>query len=113
MISKSAQGVTTEILGEGGTPAPANSAMLAAVLPADSMTRRAMTGVTGARGFGAWLNAMERHGSSANVRSYLGAEVQGRTHPRAYGTFARVLGKYGSATGALPGRALRGPGYVP
>jgi len=100
VISKIAQGVTTEILGEGGTPAPANSAMLASLLPADSLTRRAMTGFTGARGFGAWLNAMERHGSSVNVGSYLGAEVprifakgyaEGPATPAQLDTMRRVM----------------------
>ena len=75
VVSKIAQGVTTEILGEGGTPAPANDAMIAAMSPADSATTRLMRSFTGAHGFGAWLDAMERHGSSVNVGSFLGAEV--------------------------------------
>jgi N-acyl-D-amino-acid deacylase len=75
VISKLSQGVTTEILGEGGTPAPANAAMIAAMPRADSATARLMRGFTGDRGFGAWLDAMERHGSSVNVGSFLGAEV--------------------------------------
>ncbi len=75
VISKIAQGVTTEILGEGGTPAPANETMIAAMPPADSAMARLMRGFTGERGFGAWLDAMERHGSSVNVGSFLGAEV--------------------------------------
>lgn len=75
VLSKIAQGVTTEILGEGGTPAPANTAMLAAVAPQDSAMARAMRGFTGARGFDAWLRAMEAHGSAVNIGSFLGAEV--------------------------------------
>src|SRR5256714_3953873 len=75
VISKIAQGVTTEILGEGGTPAPVNAAMLAAMTPADSAMTRVMRGFAGERGFGAWLDAMERHGSSVNIGSFLGAEV--------------------------------------
>ena len=73
VISKIAQGVTTEILGEGGTPAPANRAMIDGMLPADSVDRRFALTFTGARGFGAWLSAMEQHGSSVNVGSYIGA----------------------------------------
>jgi dihydroorotase/N-acyl-D-amino-acid deacylase len=75
VISKISQGVTTEILGEGGTPAPANAAMIAAIPPGDTAVARRMRGFTGERGFGAWLDAMERHGSSVNVGSFLGAEV--------------------------------------
>ena len=75
VISKIAQGVTTEILGEGDTPAPANQAMLDALPAADSALRRVMQGFTGARGFAAWLNAMEAHGSAVNIGSFLGATV--------------------------------------
>jgi dihydroorotase/N-acyl-D-amino-acid deacylase len=75
VISKISQGVTTEILGEGGTPAPANAAMIAAMPASDSAVARLMRGFMGERGFGAWLDAMERHGSSVNVGSFLGAEV--------------------------------------
>ena len=74
VISKISQGVTTEILGEGGTPAPANQAMIDAMPPADSLTTRRMRDFTGTHGFGAWLTAMEKHGSSVNVGSLLGAE---------------------------------------
>jgi N-acyl-D-amino-acid deacylase len=74
VISKIAQGVTSEILGEGGTPAPANRAMIDAMAPVDSATTRLMRGFNGDHGFGAWLDAMERHGSSVNVGSFLGAD---------------------------------------
>ncbi len=74
VLSKIAQGVTTEILGEGGTPAPANQAMIDAMSPADSLSTRAMRGFMGPHGFGAWLTAMEAHGSIVNIGSYLGAE---------------------------------------
>ncbi|HET7189108.1 MAG TPA: D-aminoacylase [Gemmatimonadaceae bacterium] len=100
VVSKIAQGVTTEILGEGGTPAPVNDAMIAAMSPADSATTRLMRGFTGAHGFGAWLDAMERHGSSVNVGSFLGAEVprifakgyaQGPATPAELDTMRRVV----------------------
>jgi N-acyl-D-amino-acid deacylase len=78
VISKVTQGVTTEILGESTTPAPANE--LAARnygVPLDDTTRAAelMRTFTGARGFDAWLRAMERNGNSVNVGSYLGAST--------------------------------------
>ena len=100
VISKISQGVTTEILGEGGTPAPVNHAMLDAMVQADSMTKRAMLGFMGPRGFGAWLTAMEKHGSAVNVGSYLGAEVprifakgyaEGRATPAELDTMRRVV----------------------
>ncbi len=75
VISKIAQGVTTEILGEGGTPAPAIQAVLDGLAPKDSQTKREMQPFVGPRGFGAWLAAMEAHGSSVNIGSFLGAEV--------------------------------------
>ncbi|MDQ6633498.1 MAG: amidohydrolase family protein [Gemmatimonadota bacterium] len=100
VISKISQGVTTEILGEGGTPAPANAAMIAAMPAGDSAVARLMRGFMGARGFGAWLDAMERHGSSVNVGSFLGAEVprifakgyaEGRATPAELDTMRRVV----------------------
>jgi N-acyl-D-amino-acid deacylase len=63
VVSKVTQGITTEILGEGGTNAPQN----------------ALTGgsgrfdFTGPRGFARWLEAMERSGVSVNVGSFVGA----------------------------------------
>ncbi len=75
VVSKISQGITTEIMGEGWTNAPANEktlAMLSAVDPsnaADSLARR----FAGARGFDAWLTAMEKHGVSPNVGSFIGA----------------------------------------
>lgn len=74
-ISKITQGVTSEILGEGSTPAPANARILALQTPGDSQMTRAMRGFEGARGFGAWLDAMARHGVAVNVGSFLGAET--------------------------------------
>ncbi|MEP6733553.1 MAG: D-aminoacylase [bacterium] len=74
VISKISQGVTTEILGEGGTPAPVTQAMVDALAPAESVTKAMSTHFIGTHGFGNWLDAMERHGSSVNVGSYLGAE---------------------------------------
>ena len=57
-ISKITQGVTTEILGEGATPAPANDRTRSAA--AQPGTRR----FDGAHSFDAWLKAMQEHGIS-------------------------------------------------
>lgn len=76
VIGKVSQGVTTEILGESTTPGPANpdiDSLFAGTEPSDSAMLRAMAGFRGSGGFGAWLEAMEGHGNSVNVGSYLGA----------------------------------------
>src|SRR5665213_1477184 len=73
-ISKITQGVTSEILGEGSTPAPANDKVLASVM-GDTAVTRTMRGFGGEHGFGAWLDAMQHHGVAVNVGSYLGAET--------------------------------------
>jgi dihydroorotase/N-acyl-D-amino-acid deacylase len=100
VISKLAQGVTTEIMGEGTTPAPTNAAMLAAMAPSDSAMRRVSAAFVGERGFGAWLDAMVQHGSAVNVGSYLGATVprifakgygEGRATPAELDTMRRVV----------------------
>jgi len=74
-ISKITQGITSEILGEGSTPAPSNAKMLALQAPRDSQMTRAMQNFTGERGFGTWLDAMAHHGVAVNVGSFLGAET--------------------------------------
>jgi N-acyl-D-amino-acid deacylase len=79
-LSKVTQGVTTEILGEAYTPAPSNDnvePLLEFFFPyTDSASRRTLvTPFRGPRGFGAWLEAMERRGISINVGSFLGAST--------------------------------------
>ena len=100
VISKISQGVTTEILGEGGTPAPVTQAMIDALSPAESSAKAMSRTFTGPHGFGAWLDAMERHGSSVNIGSYLGAEnprifakgyAEGRANAAEVDTMRRVV----------------------
>ncbi|MEO8624571.1 MAG: D-aminoacylase, partial [bacterium] len=99
VISKISQGVTTEILGEGGTPAPVTRGMVDALAPTESVTKAMSIQFTGTHGFDAWLRAMERHGSSVNIGSYLGAEnprifakgyAEGRATPAELDTMRRV-----------------------
>jgi N-acyl-D-amino-acid deacylase len=73
VISKITQGVTTEILGEGDTPAPVNDKILATFDASDTAGIRVAKQFMGDRGFGAWLDAMQRHGISVNVGSFIGA----------------------------------------
>jgi dihydroorotase/N-acyl-D-amino-acid deacylase len=84
-LGKITQGVTTGILGEGSTPAPLNPANLAP--DASDLLRR----FSQPHGFDAWLSAMQAHGISQNVGSFVGAGTI-----RQYGMAERM----GAATGA-------------
>ena len=75
VVSKVTQGVTTEILGEGSTPAPANDLVDSALAIRDTARAKLQREFRGPRGFGRWLAALERHPRSVNVGSYLGAET--------------------------------------
>lgn len=71
-VSKVTQGITTEITGEGSTPAPTNEKTAAGGQLATGNPRG--TGAyPGPHGFGAWLDDIAKHGSSVNVGSFLGA----------------------------------------
>ena len=71
-VSKLTQGITTEIMGEGGTPAPTNEKTAAGGNFA--LSGAARTGAyPGPHGFRAWLDAMQARGTSPNVGSFLGA----------------------------------------
>ena len=71
-VSKLTQGITTEILGEGSTPAPTNEKTAAGGQFATGGPRG--TGAySGPHGFRAWLDAMQAHGVSPNVGSFIGA----------------------------------------
>jgi N-acyl-D-amino-acid deacylase len=84
-LGKITQGVTTGILGEGSTPAPLNPANL----PADAIELQRRFAQP--HGFDAWLSAMQAHGISQNVGSFVGAGTI-----RQYGMAERM----GAATGA-------------
>ena len=72
VIAKVSQGVTTEILGEGTTNAPANE-KTSAQAPGSAMTRDKAIRFAGPHGFDEWLRAMEKHGNSINFGSFIGA----------------------------------------
>jgi len=85
VVSKVTMGVTTEIMGESTTNAPASAAMLRAA------GRAAGSTVFGT--FGEWMAAMEAHGASVNFGSFVGAST------------LRAIGM-GQAMGAAPDSAL-------
>ncbi|MBI2403097.1 MAG: D-aminoacylase [Gemmatimonadetes bacterium] len=72
-VSKVTQGITTEILGEGGTPAPANQRTVGDISRLPPARQAVVRAFMTPRGFSRWLEAMERHGISPNVGSFLGA----------------------------------------
>ena len=61
VLSKTMQGVTTEILGEATTPAPSNVQFEATETIRDSARARLQRTFRGERGFDAWLDALGRH----------------------------------------------------
>ena len=69
-LSMVTQGITTAILGEGNTPAPANEKLLA--LETDSASQGLMRQFTGPHGFGDWLEFMVKRGASQNIGSFVG-----------------------------------------
>lgn len=75
VVSKITQGITTEIMGEGWTNAPANDKTLASVtavdpgVAPDSVNRQ----FVGPDGFNAWLEYMGRRGVTPNIGSFTGA----------------------------------------
>ena len=73
VVGKITQGVTTEILGEGETPAPVSAKALEKLDPRDTLLNRIARRYTGPRSFDRWLRDMEAHGISANAGSFVGA----------------------------------------
>ncbi len=102
VVSMATQGVTTMILGEGDTPAPANAGLLASAMAQamDTTYVRLMRGFTGEHGFDAWLRAMIAHGDAVNVGSFVGAGTvrayargmaEGPSSPSQVDTMRRVV----------------------
>ena len=73
-VSKLTQGITSEFLGEGSTPAPTNEKTAAGGQFATGGPQ-ASGAYPGAHGFRAWLDSMAARGSSPNVGSFLGAST--------------------------------------
>jgi N-acyl-D-amino-acid deacylase len=71
-VSKVTQGITTEIFGEAYTGAPISELSLVDAPAAAAATARRFMGP---HGFDAWLRAMESHGVSPNIGSFVGAST--------------------------------------
>lgn len=72
VVGKVTQGITTEIMGEGTSNAPANDRTLGDAAGDDPEARDRRTRFFGPRGFDAWLRAMEETGMSVNAGSFVG-----------------------------------------
>src|SRR5436309_15980659 len=75
VVSMITQGVTTMILGEGDTPAPANDKLFqsSAAIAVDTSLHRVMRSFSVPRGFDAWLRGMDKHKASVNCGSFVAA----------------------------------------
>ncbi len=73
LLGKITQGITTEIMGEGWTNAPANANTDAGAGLVDPEAQGERLDFSGPRGFDRWLNAMAENGGSPNVGSFVGA----------------------------------------
>lgn len=74
-IGKLTQGVTTEILGEAYTAAPVSEMTIADIAPGGAAAVASARRFQGPHGFDAWLRAMQAHGISPNVGSFVGAST--------------------------------------
>ena len=79
VIGKVTQGVTTEVFGEGSTPAPLSAEMLArstaALDPADSASRRLLRLFGEPHGFANMFRVISERGASVNVGAFVGGST--------------------------------------
>jgi N-acyl-D-amino-acid deacylase len=75
VVSKITQGITTEIMGEGSTNAPANRWTLSATGEPDQEDLERAKPFMGPKSFSNWLEAMEQHGTTPNFGSFVGAST--------------------------------------
>ena len=73
LLGKITQGITTEIMGEGWTNAPANAKTDRGAGLVDPEARGERLDFSGPRGFDRWLRAMAENGASPNFGSFVGA----------------------------------------
>ena len=75
VISKVTQGITTEIMGEGWTNAPSNEKTISGSGGADPAEQQFVEAFKAERGFNNWLEAMQKHGTSANFGSLVSSSA--------------------------------------
>lgn len=96
LIAKVSQGVTTEIIGEGTTYAPRNRRFIGS--NPDSLARR----FSQPDGFGQFLEAMEKRGTSVNVGAFVGGHTL-----RQYGMNTRTGPATPAAIAEMQGALVR------
>lgn len=74
-VGKLTQGVTTEIMGEAYTDAPISALSLADIPARDTAAIAEARRYMGPHGFDAWLRALQEHGLSPNIGSFVGAST--------------------------------------
>jgi dihydroorotase/N-acyl-D-amino-acid deacylase len=74
-VGKLTQGVTTEIMGEAYTVAPISAVSLADIPARDTAAIATARRFMGPHGFDTWLRAMQEHGVSPNIGSFVGAST--------------------------------------
>ncbi len=76
VVGKVTQGITTEIFGENSTPAPLSADMfaraMAALDPADAVSRRLLPIFARPHGFAEMMEVIEGRGASVNVGAFVG-----------------------------------------
>jgi N-acyl-D-amino-acid deacylase len=79
VVGKVTQGITTEIFGEGGTPAPLSTDMFARATaglgPADSIARTQLPLFAKPHGFAEMFRLIEARGASVNVGAFVGGST--------------------------------------
>lgn len=79
VVGKVTQGVTTEIFGEGGTPAPLSAEMLArataGLSPNDTISRTQLPLFAKPHGFAEMFRIIEARGASVNVGAFVGGST--------------------------------------
>jgi N-acyl-D-amino-acid deacylase len=73
VVSKVTQGITTEIMGEASTNAPLHPGMVPNLDRLPAQQQAVIRSFMEPHGFARWLEAMERHGTSPNIGSFVGA----------------------------------------
>ncbi len=106
VVSKVTQGVTTEVFGEGSTPAPLSAEMFArstaALDPADSVSRRLLGLFAMPHGFAEMLRVIGERGASVNVGAFVGGSTL-----REYGMALAQGAPTAPALEAMKGAAAR------
>ncbi len=79
VVGKVTQGITTEIFGEGGTPAPLSAGMLArataGLSPDDTISRAQLPLFAKAHGFAEMFSIIQARGASVNVGAFVGGST--------------------------------------